>query len=169
MKNELDYATLYEKHYTKAVFFVRSITQLDVEECEDIVSDVFLRLIEMGDEQNIQYSISSYFYTMLRNQAWDVLRRRLRAERVLSTVALSLDSITDDQLTEMCHKELFQIIGETIKRFPASRKAIFYDFHEEGCTYREIAKKYHITDRSVEYNIKRSKMSIRKRVIRLCS
>ena len=104
MKNELDYATLYEKHYNKAVFFVRSITQLDVEECEDIVSDVFLRLIEMGDEQNIQYSISSYFYTMLRNQAWDVLRRRLRAERVLSTVALSLDSITDDQLTEMCHK-----------------------------------------------------------------
>lgn len=169
MKNELDYAALYNKHYNKAVFFVRSITQLRVEECEDIVSDAFLRLMEVEDGAKIQYSVSSYFYTMLRNQAWDVLRRRLRAERVLSTVALSLDSITDDQLTQMCHKELFQIIGETIDRFPASRKAIFYDFHEEGCSYKEIAKKYRITDRSVEYNLQRAKMSIRKRVIRLCS
>lgn len=168
MRNEIDFGALYKELYQPAVYFVCSLTQLGRNESEDIVSDVFLRLMELKERLDVRRNVRALFYNMLRNQSYDILRRRQCYCKVMSRLAYSLNEFSDDQLTVMCQKELFRLIGETVDSLPEIRRAVFFGFRSEGKSYGELARQYHMTYRSVEYNVRRATITIRERVKKLC-
>lgn len=167
MKNEIDFATLYKELYQSAVRFVRSLTQLDRDEAEDIVSDVFLHLMELEERLDLKRNVHALFFNMLRNQSYDVLRRRRCYRKIISHLSYSLNELSDNQLTVMCQKEIFRIIGETVNHLPELRRTVFCGFRSEGKSYGELAKQYHMTYRSVEYNVRKATIVVRECVNRL--
>jgi len=71
---------LYFRHAASLHFYVQSLTR-DRDRADDIVQDVFLRLLEL-DPSSVRTSVKAYLYVIARNEAFQAARQASRARRL---------------------------------------------------------------------------------------
>ena len=163
MEKEFDYKGLFDRHYQSAVRYACSFLH-DAEEARDVVGDVLLRMLELGDRLNANLNVSSLFYSMVCRKCLDIVRRRQRLEDAKDYMKQTADRISEDELAALCQKELFRIIGQTVYRLPWSERVAFSEIRMEGKSYREVADHMNLTWRSVEYNVKKATEKVREQL-----
>ncbi len=126
---------------------------------EDIVSEVFAKLLELLREQKID-PIPPYLFMMLKNKALDFLKQQsFRAEKHDNLTAslerelqLRISSLECSDPNEVFHTEVQEIIKATLKKLPQKTQEIFILSYFEKKSRKEIAKMYNITVKGVEYH-----------------
>ena len=68
---------LYDRYKGGLLGYVRLLTG-DRQVAEDIVQDVFVKLLESPDLYKFRNRLKSYLFTAVRNRAFDLIRRRKR-------------------------------------------------------------------------------------------
>ena len=136
--NILDKSTfkgLFDDHYRPLCNVAFRISG-DLDQAEDIVQDVFLKIWNQQDLLNVDQNIKSYMYTMVRNHALEIIRRQQIGARFL-TIVYMYDLILDR-------------IYISIRQLPPKCAQVFTMAKVNGLSYSQIADNMHISVKTVE-------------------
>jgi RNA polymerase sigma-70 factor (family 1) len=134
------------------------------DEAQDVVQDVFARLWRTRATLRAGGSLSSYLYTSVRNAALN----RLRHAGVAAE--LSADVMADGEPVVMAVDSALEImerqaaVARAVGELPARQRTICLLRWTEGLTYREIAHRLGIAEKTVDAHLQRAIRTIREKV-----
>lgn len=152
---------VYYKYNRK--LFVFSLRFLkDREEVEDMIQKVFTTIWERREHLDENKSFEGYLFRIVRNEIYDILKLRIIREHYHDYLLNSYDSDLDDLEKKKMIENVFQLIDN----LPERRAKIFRMSKEEGLTYKEIAEQLHISENTVDTQIRHSLNYLRKEMLR---
>lgn len=166
MKGQFDYTGFYKSHYASAVFFACRYTANE-DDARDIVGEAFLQLLELGDRLDAEKNVCSLLFSIVHNRCMDYLRRLKCYSHAENHIKLTADRISDDELTALCQKELFRIVGKTLAKMSEADRKVFCEIRLDGKSYKEAAQKRNVTTRCVEYQLKKVVGKLRERILKM--
>lgn len=136
------------------------------EDAEDIVSDVFLKLLETRYQIQEVDSLS-FIYRNVRNACLDFIKHKHVMQEYVHNVINYPDLFIDDAhpLSQIISKETVDKIERAINTLPSRCRKIFILARLEGLTYKEIAEELGITYNTVNTQISIAVKKLRQTLI----
>lgn len=134
---------------------------------EDIVHDVFLKLWDKQVFLLPDDELKKILYVSVRHACIDSLRRANMEQEILDgrAVQLKLDELdffeASDEL--FMRKDILAILMKKVKELPERSQEIFLLSYQEGLKAAEIAERLNISVRTVENQLYRALLHLRKR------
>lgn len=154
------YKSVYLKYYERLCIYVLNYTQ-DRNLAEDIVQDTFLSLWTKRSTLRVDGSLNGYLYRLTYNKFVDVCRKNKQHNNELETLRNeALDDLMEDY-EEVYTKKMAQV-EKAIDTLPPRCKEVFLLNKMDGMRYREIADHLGISLKTVENQIGKALVSIRK-------
>ncbi len=137
----------YPKLFQFSLQFVRHPSY-----AEDVVSDVFLKLLKNKQRLLAIRNINYYLFRSVKNQSLTFLRdeKKNNAMKPIQEVNDYLIPDHEDPEHEMMDKEAQLSFEEAIEKLPAQRKLVFKLVREEGLNYTEVGELLDISPRTAE-------------------
>lgn len=145
------FKNLFELHYSPLCNFAYRITD-DIDQAEDIVQDIFVKVWNDPDLLDGNKNINSYLYSMVRNRALEVIRR----ENISQKINRQLEYIQNNAATTNVEEDeiekllLVEQIYVSIRQLPPKCSEVFTLSKVNGLTYVQIAEKMNISVKTVE-------------------
>lgn len=145
------FKNLFELHYSPLCNFAYRITD-DIDQAEDIVQDIFVKVWNDPDLLDGNKNINSYLYSMVRNRALEVIRR----ENISQKINQQLEYIQNNAANTNVEEEeiekllLLEQIYVSIRQLPPKCSEVFTLSKVNGLTYVQIAEKMNISVKTVE-------------------
>ena len=140
VRNNFD--KIYVLYYSRMFRFAKEYVLFD-EDAENIVQDVFLLLWEKREVLDIQISLVSYLFALVKNKSLDYLRHKVIADEYKQELSAKLTALTSDE-------EIEQILMTAINKLPERCRQVFLKSRIEGKRNREIANELNLTVSTVE-------------------
>jgi RNA polymerase sigma-70 factor (ECF subfamily) len=135
------------------------------ESAEELVQELFITLWQNRESLQIQTSIDQYLYASVRNRCFNVVKRRAFLRKTHENL-LRDHSIEQDSLNEGINfKELESAVSSSINELPDRCRTIFHLSRNEGLSYKEIARKLEISEKTVENQISIALKKLRENLI----
>jgi len=154
------FTELYHRYWDKLL--ARGITQLkSVEDAEELLHDIFVRLWKRRDTIRIRHSFHTYIAAILK---YEVLKKLADRKKVkLQDLSESQDSSLVDYSTQqrLDFLELQERLEASVKQLPEKCRLVFRLSREEGLSGKEIARELQITPKTVENHINRALRALR--------
>ncbi len=139
---------------------------------EDIVSDSFMSFWEaVGGERQLlgESNYPAYILTIVRNKCLDYLRAESRhakieqriydlQQRIIEADIRSLEAFDP---RELFSEEVAQIVQRSLDALPSLTREVFVAQRFGGESYKQIALRYDITERRVEFEIEKARKQLR--------
>lgn len=157
---------LYDK-YVKIVYrFLLSVLN-DAHLAEDLTQWSFMQLWEHRRCISSEKNLPAWLYVIARNAAYKELRRQLKAAHYVEYASFSKERY---ELLPTSSSEIRVIVDEmssVIADLPEARKKIFLMRTEEKLSVSDIAEVLGISPKTVETQIARAKLALRRRASEL--
>lgn len=164
LKHESSYKAfekIFNKYYEQlkiwSVFIVKSDSI-----AEEAVMDVFFKLWDKRKTINIKTSLKSYLFAAVKNQSIDYLRKNQQGNIGFVYPNLKSECAQPDELINAT--ELQEQIEKSMNELPEQCRKIFRMSRDEGLKYKDIAEKLNISIKTVETQIGRALVKL-KRVV----
>lgn len=144
-----DFDKIYVRFFPRMHRFAKEYVLLD-EDAENIVQDVFMVLWEKRDSLEIQISLSSYLFSLVKNRCLDYLRHKVIAEQYEQELHAKLRSLENLNYAFTSEEELEKMFFSAIEKLPQRCREIFLKSRLEGKKYREIAEEMNLSVNTVE-------------------
>ncbi|HVU58635.1 MAG TPA: sigma-70 family RNA polymerase sigma factor [Puia sp.] len=133
---------------------------LSVEDAEDIVGDVFARIIGIsGKKFTKEYHVVATFYVSVRNASLNFLKQK----KPLHYEGRELGELADDEIQTLIHnEELVVLVVKIISQFPEKKRKIFHMRFYQGMKLEQIALALDIKVSAVGEHIETGIKKIRK-------
>ena len=148
----------YEKFIKVSLLYVRGYRN-----AEDIVSDVFIKILKRKNKLQEIERIDGYLFLMVKNQCLDFLKRKINQSNFQQ-----IDEHPGhyfygegDLRKEIEGNELKAIINQCIESFPPRRKIVYRLIKENWLKYKEVAEILGISPKTVENHINFALKSLR--------
>lgn len=148
----------YEKFIKVSLLYVRGYSN-----AEDIVSDVFIKILKRKNSLHEIERIDGYLFLMVKNQCLDFLKRKVNQSNFQQ-----LDEHVGhyfygegDLREEIEGNELKTIINQCIENFPPKRKIVYKLIKENWMKHKEVAEILSISPKTVENHLDFALKSIR--------
>lgn len=151
---------LYEHYYNQLVLWADTILK-DMDQAEDVVQDLFVRLWEKNIcDALMSEGVKSYLYTSVRNMAI----RRLKNHAILESLPdISLvERVVDDQ--ERSRQEVIELVLSEMEKLPPRSREVLECVHLKNMKYAEVAERMGISVSTVKTLLVRSLRFLRHRV-----
>ncbi|MBP7346057.1 MAG: RNA polymerase sigma-70 factor [Sediminibacterium sp.] len=144
------YRTLFIQLHGKLKQFSFSIVRSE-EEAEDIVSELFVLIVQRKEQLCQLESPLYYFYTTVRNMSLNLLKKqKRRAGLSMDEWQIQLNSIYFRPDLLMITEEMVSKIKMAINSLPNRCRLIFKLIKEDGLKYKEVAELLNISVKTVE-------------------
>jgi len=155
--DDLAFSEIYNQYWKQLYYTAFTILQ-DEEGALDAVQEVFVSLWQRRNDLNI-VTLKAYLHQSVR---FTVLKA-IRAQKTDQAFYKRLSKITTEIIVEqpMLFKEQKKLIQGLIDSLPEDCKIIFLMSREEEMTYKQIASKLEISEKTVEKKMSRSLKIIR--------
>ncbi len=154
----IDYRAFYTRYYLRAYLFVKSYVH-DPAVAEDIVSEAMIMIWRDLDPER-ESRAPQFLFTILRNKCLNYLEREKKRRAETSSdswqegeLDLRISALNRSTEESVFSHEIRTIIRSTLKRMPERTRDIFLLSRNEGKSYAEIAARYDISEKGVEYHI----------------
>ncbi|HON15903.1 MAG TPA: RNA polymerase sigma factor [Spirochaetota bacterium] len=146
-------------NYSKEIFAYILKSVHNHEEAEDILQDVFVRLINYSIKENVTPSnIRSLLYSIARTICIDNARKKSKTP----TIELNTSEIPFyDANSKEGDKSMADIVNSIIPKFAEPEKTIII-LRQNGLTYQEISHITKISERTLKRKVKKIIEEIRK-------
>ena len=130
------------------------------QEAEEIAHDAYLKLCRIEHRSDIR-DLRKYLFTMSVRLALNVLRKRKTEKKQLQHELITAEQqdLTDDK-TSVYHllliEQKLELVKEALTELPEKTRHIFLLHRFEGLTYSEISKKLGLSEKTIEYHMKRA-------------
>lgn len=143
---------LFNYFYPRLYNFSRLFLKFE-EGIDDILQEVFIRIWE--NRRNIKNSetFNAYIFTITRNLLLNELRNRLNNEKAKAKMfkkSVAEEYLLSDQIE---FDELNAQVNQMVAELPEKQREVFLLSRKEGLSYKEIASKLGIAEKTVEYHI----------------
>jgi RNA polymerase sigma-70 factor (family 1) len=154
--DEKAFDQLFSRYYPGLLHYARVLLPYPVDEAEDIITEVFLKIWKQKSTLQVHTSIASYLYISVKNRISDYYRKNSQYSYVSLDSLIDNpcpDHIADQQLT---YKELNAEINRLISKLPARTQLIFLMNRNDQLTYEDIALILSISINSVKTHMYRA-------------
>ena len=137
---------------------------------EDLVQDVFLKIIESDIDLAKYNNSGALLYTILRNKCLDYIKHKMVEEKHLLDVSqanylkANKYALEDDSIKFITDNEIHRILKEAINSLPDETKRIFILHKFNDKKYKEIAIICGISQRAVEYQLTKAMQILKKKL-----
>jgi RNA polymerase sigma-70 factor (ECF subfamily) len=143
---------LYDRYFNKLVWFAQRFID-DLQQAEDAVQEVFVKIIEKPERFDGDKKFSSWIYTVTGNTCRNILRDTGNRSRILQEhIAPGIEHNTDQQ-HQLDYELLRKKIRSAYKELNEKEKNIFVLRFEQELSIREIAEIMSIPEGSVKSGI----------------
>ncbi len=154
----------YTLHYEEVKAFV--LKRLECEEdAEDIVQNVFLRILSSG-KMITEITLPCLVYTIARNLVYDYWRHHRAIEEYQYYIAKSKDA-SGDMETVYSAKEITEILERGIARLSNTHGVIYRMNVLDGMKVSEISDQLHLKYKSVENKLGKARQNMREYMCRM--
>ena len=148
------FSDIFEKYHKQVYLFC--CKSLSNEDAEEIAQNVFMTVWENRQKIELQYSFSSYLFSIAKHQVYNAIRSKVAQKAFLEKYVQQVESVElmpeyDDSADQMKAK-----MKKIIDRFPDRQREIFKMSRTYHMTYKEIAEKLGISENTVDTSIRRS-------------
>lgn len=150
LQNNFD--KIYVMYFTRMRRFAKEYVLFD-EDAENVVQDVFVVLWEKRDVLDIQVSLVSYLFLLVKNRCLDYLRHQVVADEYKQELTLKLTSLEHLNDSFTSDEDIERILLSAIHKLPERCREIFMKNRIEGKKYREIATEMNLSVNTVENQI----------------
>ncbi|MEZ5083718.1 MAG: RNA polymerase sigma factor [Bacteroidales bacterium] len=136
----------------------------NVQESEDIVQEVFIRLWARKDNIKEYRSIEAFAMTMTKNLCLDKLKSKAH-----STIQLTIKHEEADEMTpfiEVERNDAYDRVKKLIDQLPEQQRMIIHLRDIEGYEYNEIADVMGISENTIRVNLSRARKKVRDMMIK---
>lgn len=134
---------LFETFYRRLYIFALKLIE-DKYAAEEVVSEVFLKLLQNPHKLDAVYNINAYLYTIVRHASFDYLKKNKNSIRLDIQKHDSL--ISEFIIEEELHARLFK----ELQKLPPKCKKIFTLCCIDKLKYKDIAKELKISVNTVK-------------------
>lgn len=141
---------LYDRYFDKLVWFARRF--VEEQRAEDIVQDIFIKIIENPQQFDGGRKFSTWVYTVAGNRCKNALRDEENRNRILAENAENNE--VDPAINQAIdYKLLMQRINTLFNELSEKEKSIYVLRFEQEMTIKEIATIIDIPEGSVKSGI----------------
>ncbi len=144
-------AMAIEQHRRELTAFAAAMVGPD--RAEDVVQDACFRLARALERQSVTNQ-RAYLFRITANLARDLLRRDKRADQHIKTLSRDEHSPGAGEVAAL--DEQLESLRQAISQLPTKCQRAFVARKYEGLSYREIATREGITEKTVENHIGRA-------------
>lgn len=165
MGNKDAFAYIYLTYHNKLCKYAYSMSD-NAHLAEDCVQDVFLKLWSSRESLEIQTSLNAYLYRCVHNAFLDGWRKDSRKKSLIEELRLETVMELEEQM-QRTEDERIPHLMNAIEKLPEKQKQIFILNKLKNYRYKEIAEMKNISERTVEGQIRKAMITLRKEMIRL--
>lgn len=162
------FTALYDKYMGMVYGYVVSIVK-DSSLAEDITQQIFIQLWERRSTLDPEGNIPAYLYVAARNAVYKETRRQLLASRyeeyVISDKSFSVPDDAGKVDIGLIKKEVMKVI----QSLPEMRRKIWVMKALQGKKTSEVAEFFNISPKTVDAQMSRVKIALRKSLAHLVS
>ena len=139
----------FDKYYEDLCHFINTYIH-NPSVAEEIVQDIFIYFWENKGVLNISYSVKSYLYQSTKNRSLNFIRDEKRRSKIHDKILSdsTFDNTPNDSYLDT--EQLKQIITSSIQSLPPRCREIYSLCKEDHFTYKEVAEKMGISQKTVE-------------------
>ncbi len=153
-KEKEAYQLLFDTYFERLFLFASNFVFID-DVANDIVQDVFISLWEKSDSLDVNSSLKSFLYAMVRNRCINYIRDMKVEDR---NKRLFLEAhIYSDTIDAIEDEDLLEEIRAFINELPEQCREIFKLRTMYGYKYTEIAEEMDVSVDTVKVQLKRAK------------
>jgi RNA polymerase sigma-70 factor (ECF subfamily) len=159
--DEAAFKVLFNDFYSKLYYFVLEFIPLkDI--AEDIVQDTLVTLWNKRSELKDDSNLTSYLFTVAKNNALKRLRDKKYRQKMFSNVMdvselnLNVAALSTIDTSVCAFTDIEQIIQETLLTLPPQCRRVFELSRFQEMKNREIAEELNISVKTVEGHISKS-------------
>lgn len=153
--NEGAFEALFWEYNTHIYHFVYSLLY-DKSLAEDLTQNVFLKIWERREDIDLGQNFDSYLFTIARHLVYKETEKRLLSESLTETLQKQLsdgDTLMEEKIDA---ESLREYIDSLIEELPPARREIFRLSRKEHLSYKEIALRLSISEKTVETQLNRA-------------
>jgi RNA polymerase sigma-70 factor (ECF subfamily) len=155
--DEAAFTEIYNRHWRKLFYTAYNITRIE-SSAQDIVQDIFLSLWNRRHEVEI-VCLNAYLHQAARYAVLKLVRdMRCEATFHERLQTITTEIIQDDPLI---FKEKQELLNQLIGSLPEKCSTAYSMSREEGLTYKQIAVRLEISQKTVEKRISTSLKHLR--------
>lgn len=154
------YVEIYQRYHKKLYFHALKMLN-DREEAQDVIQELFIKLLDKRESICLNTSLSSYLYTSVRNRILDIFSHVKVVEKHQQSLQDFMNRgeyITDNYVRE---KELSKIIEAEIAELPTKMREVFELSRTKEMTYAEIAAELDMAENTVRKHISKALKKLR--------
>lgn len=158
--NELAFREIFNHYSSRLYNYTFRITD-DEELSEEIVMDAFLKVWcnRQGLGEIIHFD--SYLYTLVRNRAFNAIKRRAHEAVIISRLSLNNSEYQDTTEETVIYNEYQHILSQAVNQLPPQQRIVFSMSRDEGMKYEEIANHLNLSKNTVKAHLKKALSTLR--------
>jgi len=157
--SEKAYDAVYKQYY--GGLFAFASQYVSVSDCEEIVQDVMMWLWENRKTIANEATLKSLLFTMTRNKCLNSIEHQQVKKRVHEQLYEKFINQFEDP-DFYIPGELMEKLEQAIKRLPEDYRKAFEMNRFDDLTYKEIATKLEISEKTIAYRISQALKILRK-------
>lgn len=139
---------LYKLYFQRVFNFIKYYIRAD-ENCEELVSDVFISVwINREKLKDVEY-YDAFIFTIAKNKALNYLDKVSRIPEFVNSYPLEFSAEESNPEKIILTDELKNIIQKSIDELPEKCKHVFLLSREKGLRYQDIAQVLSISEKTV--------------------
>jgi RNA polymerase sigma-70 factor (ECF subfamily) len=147
--NSQAFEVLYERYFDKLTWFAQQFT-FELHAAEDIVQEVFMKLIERPQLFDTQKTFSTWIFTLVANRGRNYIRDHKNRQELLHKN--SHEAITHIQPI-FDYQKLTAELAKALQAMPEKDRSIFHLRFEQELPIKEIASITQIPEGTVKSSI----------------
>ena len=160
-RSETAYFQLFKRYSKPLIELSYFLLRKDLPLAEEVVSDVFFRIWENPNLQNIE-NPRAYLYKAVKNASFNELSKSFRINQVDIENAFHISGNELSALEDFIQAEEYQELADILDLLPARRRLVFKLSRIDGLKHKEIAELLEISVRTVEDHISNALIFLQK-------
>ena len=154
---------LYSRFKTRVYAFIyQMVSSQDV--AQEIFQDVFVKLWENRAHIDPEQSFNAYLYTIARNSVYSFWRKCLNRRKLEQYLNTGGEVVSLQSENSVADRDYWVYIRSIIDHLPQRCKEVFILKHFHNKSYKEISRRFGISEKTVDNQIQKAKGLIRKQI-----
>lgn len=164
--DEKAFTTLYRLYWPKVYNFARLYLS-SITEAEEVVQEVFVKVWETRDLLQADDHFKGFLFIITRNLIFNQFRKSFNENAYkLTIMSAAMDHY--DMESELSAADLQAFIQKMICELPPRQQEVFKLSRNEHLSYKEIATRLNISEKTVERHINEALKFLKKNIMLYC-
>jgi len=158
--DDQDFDSIYTDHYPALHQYAFTMLN-DRVLAEEMVHQVFLKILEKGGQVNVHTSLKAYLYRAVHNECLNYFKHQKVKQVHQDYAVVEYGDGTENPSGSMQYKELEQQLHTAINELPEQCRTVFQMSRFEELKYSEIAHQLGISIKTVENHMSKALRRLR--------